>query len=203
MVLAAVLEAPQSTAVFLGRRGRHLAPSQSRGSCGLGRERSELEGSPGALPRDSFESTIGSLLIGPFEIRAPVLIRMRARIRNTWQSETASRPAGRARRTVLSTHALIRGRAKNSMASSERRGEDDEVPEEIEETCLQVHEALAGVDRLLRPVLAVSRGNLEERVSPRGRKRERGRFILLTVGRARRCLPHSAAGLHHELPLLG
>ena len=47
-----------------------------------------------------------------------------------------------------------------------KRGEetDDSVPEEIEETCLEVHEALAGVDRLLKPALAVSRGSLEEKV---------------------------------------
>ena len=38
------------------------------------------------------------------------------------------------------------------------------VPEELEETCLQCHEALAGVDRLLKPVLAVNRTTLEERV---------------------------------------
>lgn len=43
-------------------------------------------------------------------------------------------------------------------------GDPDAVPEEIEETCLQCHEALAGVDRLLKPVLAVSRIQVEERV---------------------------------------
>ena len=49
-----------------------------------------------------------------------------------------------------------------------RRGEDDDsVPEEIEETCLEVHESLAGVDSLLKPVLSVSRGILEDRVSAR------------------------------------
>ena len=51
-----------------------------------------------------------------------------------------------------------------------RRGEDEEddaVPEEIEETCLEVHEALAGVDRLLKPVLSVGRVSLEERVRHR------------------------------------
>ncbi|CAI8046291.1 Nuclear nucleic acid-binding protein C1D [Geodia barretti] len=42
--------------------------------------------------------------------------------------------------------------------------EDDAVPEEIEETCLEVHEALAGVDRLLKPVLSVGRVSLEERM---------------------------------------
>ena len=45
----------------------------------------------------------------------------------------------------------------------------DEVPEEIEESCLECHEALARVDRLLKPVLSVSRTSLEERVSERER----------------------------------
>lgn len=43
-------------------------------------------------------------------------------------------------------------------------GDPDAVPEEIEETCVQCHEALAGVDRLLKPVLAVSRTSLEDKV---------------------------------------
>ena len=43
-------------------------------------------------------------------------------------------------------------------------GDPDAVPEEIEETCLQCHEALAGVDRLLKPVLAVSRTHIEDKV---------------------------------------
>ena len=46
------------------------------------------------------------------------------------------------------------------MASSDR----DDVPEEIEETCLQCHEALAGVDRLVKPVLAVNRTTIEDKV---------------------------------------
>ena len=48
-------------------------------------------------------------------------------------------------------------------ASGCRDGE--EVPEEIEETCLQCHEALVGVDRILKPALAVSRTLMEDRVS--------------------------------------
>ena len=40
----------------------------------------------------------------------------------------------------------------------------DAVPEEIEETCVQCHEALAAVDRILKPVLAVSRSQLEDKV---------------------------------------
>ena len=43
-------------------------------------------------------------------------------------------------------------------------GDPDAVPEEIEETCVQCHEALAGVERLLKPVLAVSRSGLEDKV---------------------------------------
>ena len=43
--------------------------------------------------------------------------------------------------------------------------DQDAVPEEIEETCLQCHEGLAGVDTLLKPVLAISRTNLEDKVS--------------------------------------
>lgn len=41
----------------------------------------------------------------------------------------------------------------------------DAVPEEIEETCVQCHEALAAVDRILKPVLAVSRTQLEDKVA--------------------------------------
>ena len=43
-------------------------------------------------------------------------------------------------------------------------GDPDAVPEEIEETCLQCHEALAAVDKLLKPVLAVSRTHMEDKV---------------------------------------
>ena len=42
--------------------------------------------------------------------------------------------------------------------------EDDSVPEEIEEQCLQCHESLVGTDRLLKPVMSVSRAQMEERV---------------------------------------
>ena len=47
---------------------------------------------------------------------------------------------------------------------AEGGNDPDAVPEEIEETCLECHEALAAVDRLLKPVLSVSRTSLEERV---------------------------------------
>lgn len=43
-------------------------------------------------------------------------------------------------------------------------GDPDAVPEEIEETCVQCHEALAAVDKILKPVLAVSRTQMEDRV---------------------------------------
>lgn len=42
--------------------------------------------------------------------------------------------------------------------------EDDSVPEEIEDQCLQCHESLVGTDRLLKPVMSVSRTQMEERV---------------------------------------
>ena len=42
---------------------------------------------------------------------------------------------------------------------------DDSVPEEIEEQCLQCHHALAAIDRLLKPVLASSRSQMEDSVS--------------------------------------
>lgn len=42
---------------------------------------------------------------------------------------------------------------------------DDSVPEEIEEQCLQCHHALAAIDRLLKPVLASSRPQMEDTVS--------------------------------------
>ena len=42
--------------------------------------------------------------------------------------------------------------------------DDDFVPEEIEEECTQCHEALAAVERLLKPPLAMSKSQLEEKV---------------------------------------
>lgn len=87
-----------------------------------------------------------------------------------------------------------------------KRGEetDDSVPEEIEETCLEVHEALAGVDRLLKPALAVSRGSLEEKVSCKTVTNSGVSIVVVaTVGRAGRCLSDSAVGIHYELTLLG
>ena len=42
--------------------------------------------------------------------------------------------------------------------------EDDSVPEEIEEQCLQCHESLVATDGLLKPVLSVGRAQLEEKV---------------------------------------
>ena len=42
---------------------------------------------------------------------------------------------------------------------------DDAVPEEIEDTCLQCHEALVALDRLLKPVVATSHVQTEEKVS--------------------------------------
>lgn len=42
--------------------------------------------------------------------------------------------------------------------------EDDFVPDEIDEECTQCHKALAAVDALLRPAMAVSKSKLEEKV---------------------------------------
>ena len=42
--------------------------------------------------------------------------------------------------------------------------DEDAVPEEIEEPCTQCHEALAAVDRLLKPALSETRAQLEDRV---------------------------------------
>ena len=43
--------------------------------------------------------------------------------------------------------------------------DDDFVPEEIEDECTQCHKALATVERLLKPPLAMNRSQLEEEVS--------------------------------------
>lgn len=40
----------------------------------------------------------------------------------------------------------------------------DEVPEELEEQCTKCHVALAGIEHLLQPVMAVSRAQMEEKV---------------------------------------
>ena len=42
---------------------------------------------------------------------------------------------------------------------------DDNVPEEIEDTCIDCHHSLASVDRLLKPLLASKREDLEQDVS--------------------------------------
>ena len=42
---------------------------------------------------------------------------------------------------------------------------DDNVPEEIEDTCIDCHHSLASVDRLLKPLLATTRADLEQNVS--------------------------------------
>ena len=42
---------------------------------------------------------------------------------------------------------------------------DDNVPEEIEDTCIDCHHSLASVDRLLKPLLATKREELEQDVS--------------------------------------
>lgn len=44
--------------------------------------------------------------------------------------------------------------------------DQDKVPEEIEEQCVEVHHAVATVDRALRPLLSKSRAGLEETLSP-------------------------------------
>ena len=41
----------------------------------------------------------------------------------------------------------------------------DEVPEEIEDQCVECHHALASVERLLKPLLATSHGAVEEKAS--------------------------------------
>ena len=43
--------------------------------------------------------------------------------------------------------------------------EEDEVPEEIEDQCVECHHALASVERLLKPLLATSHGAVEEKAS--------------------------------------
>ena len=42
---------------------------------------------------------------------------------------------------------------------------DDNVPEEIEDTCIDCHHSLASVERLLKPLLATKREELEQDVS--------------------------------------
>ena len=40
----------------------------------------------------------------------------------------------------------------------------DDVPEELEDQCTNCHMALAGIEQLLQPVMAVSRTQMEEKV---------------------------------------
>lgn len=42
--------------------------------------------------------------------------------------------------------------------------DDEFVPDEIEEDCTECHKALAAVDALLKPAMAVSKSKLEEKV---------------------------------------
>ena len=50
--------------------------------------------------------------------------------------------------------------------SKKRKVEDDDkVPEEIEEQCLECHHSLAKIEKHLKPLLATSRTASEEKVS--------------------------------------
>ena len=52
--------------------------------------------------------------------------------------------------------------------SSERivamSGEEEDVPEELEEQCTKCHVALAGIEQLLQSVMSVSRTQMEDKV---------------------------------------
>ena len=41
---------------------------------------------------------------------------------------------------------------------------EEELPEELEEQCEDCHEALAGVERLLKPLLSTNKAQTEEKV---------------------------------------
>lgn len=43
----------------------------------------------------------------------------------------------------------------------------DEVPEEIEESCVSCHHGVAGVERTLKPLLSAKATELEEKVKTR------------------------------------
>ena len=42
--------------------------------------------------------------------------------------------------------------------------EEEELPEELEDQCVECHHALGSVERLLKPVLATNHAALEEKV---------------------------------------
>ena len=57
---------------------------------------------------------------------------------------------------------------KDFMASKSKKRkveDEDKVPEEIEEQCLDCHHSLASIEKILKPLLVTSRTASEEKVS--------------------------------------
>ena len=48
---------------------------------------------------------------------------------------------------------------------AEGGGDGEELPAELEEQCSECHRALAGVERLLEPLLSISKAQTEEKVN--------------------------------------
>lgn len=80
----------------------------------------------------------------------------------------------------------------------------EELPSELEDQCSECHKSLAGIERLLKPLMAMNRAQVEEKVSFAVKLLTQIASVHSGVVRGSGCCISSASvDICHELAFLG